>query len=127
MLIRVLAIGVLFVADSVFAQAPPQYLVLADQPTAAARSQSQCTAVGCDGTLTKYWWSVQPLTDGTAAVVIQPATVYDVKPPSGIGKCATCGLTVQEQAVLKTQAQVAPLLPAPAPIGTAAAVGVIVK
>ena len=50
------------------------------QPTltaAQARSNQQALALGCDGVLTQYWWPVQQLTDGTAAIVITPGTPFD--------------------------------------------------
>lgn len=87
------------------------YLVLPDMPTALARSQTQCQALGCDGVFTKYWWNVIQLTDGTAAVEIHPNGVFG-KTIGGIGPCAVgCGLTPAEQAALKTAAQLGSLIP----------------
>lgn len=93
---------------------PPSYFVMADMASALARSQQQCQALGCDGVKTRYWWSVQPLIDGTAALVIDQsgpgaATTTSAKAPQ------PTGLSPAEQSSLQSAAAIAPLLPVVAP------------
>lgn len=85
------------------------YLVFPTPQQALARSQQQCQALGCDGTLTKYWWNVVTLTDGTGAVEIQPSGAFGKT--TTVGPCAVCGLTPAEQAALKTALQLGSLIP----------------
>lgn len=99
--------SVLFLA-SVGANAQT-YLVLPDLKTAQDRSAQQCAALKCDGVNTKYWWPVQPLTDGTAAIVIDPAGPFGSSHTVN-GKAGA--LTPGEVSALKTPAQVAPVMPA---------------
>lgn len=84
-------------------------------PTAGqahARSQQACAQYGCDGVLTREWWSVVPLTDGTFALEIQNTGIYGKT--ATVGPCAVgCGLTPAEQASLKTAFQLATKLPNP--------------
>lgn len=83
------------------------------QPTLAAaqaRSNQQALALGCDGVLTKYWWPVQQLTDGTAAIVITPDTPYDVT-TSNMVAIQPVGLTSDEQTALQGRADLGTLLP----------------
>lgn len=87
--------------------AAQSYLVEPSLPSAQARSAAQCAALGCVEN-TQYWWSVQPLTDGTAAVVIEPSGAYSQQTTVG---SVTAGLTSAEIAALKTADQIAPLLP----------------
>lgn len=49
----------------------PAYLVHPDMAACLARSAAQCQRLGCQPGTT-YWWSCEPLTDGTASVVIRP-------------------------------------------------------
>ena len=94
---------------------PSNYLVFPTFAQAQARSQQQCQAV-CDpgDKVTKYWWNVVPLTDGTAAVEIQPSGYYGKSVI--VGPCAVgCGLTTIEQSQLQTATQLGNKLPAPNP------------
>jgi hypothetical protein len=86
------------------------YLAQPDLPTAQARSNQQARTLGCDGVLTQYWWSVQPLTDGTAAIVIMPGTPFDVTTSNAVSP-QPVGLTADEQASLQGRAQLGTLLP----------------
>lgn len=52
------------------------YLPETNVATAQTRSQTACQSQTCDGVQTIYWWQVQGLTDGTAAIVIQPSGPY---------------------------------------------------
>jgi hypothetical protein len=81
------------------------YLVEPKAADCLTRSAAQCTAFGCDGVLTKYWWDcdllAQPTdvggvsgTGGTTALVIIPGT------PQG-----TAGLTEAEIAAIQTEEQ----------------------
>lgn len=85
MLSRVFALFVVLAGPA----AAQTYLPQADLATAQARSQTQCAALGCDGVQTTYWWQVQPLSDGTAAVVVQPS-----------GPFGPAALTAPEQSAL---------------------------
>lgn len=67
------------------------YLPEATKSAAQTRSQQECTNRGCDGVQTVYWWDVQPLTDGTATIVIAPS-----------GDFGGSTLTAPEQASLTT-------------------------
>lgn len=87
------------------------YLVLSTPAGAQTRSQRQCAALGCDGVLTIWWWNVVSLTDGTGAVEIQPSGAFG-KTTTAKACAVGCGLTSQEQASLKTSAQLGNLLPA---------------
>ena len=81
------------------------YLVDPKAAACLARRAAQCTAVGCDGVLTKYWWDCDLLaeqttsggvsgTGGTTALVILPGTPYGEQ-----------GLTGAEQAAIQTEEQ----------------------
>lgn len=93
---------------------PPSYLVMPDQASALARSQQQCQALGCDGVKTRYWWGVQPLSDGTAALVIDQAGASAATTTSAKAPQPT-GLSAAEQSFLQSAAAIAPLLPVVAP------------
>lgn len=64
-----LIFSLLTVASAAHAQTQ-SYVVLPNIAAAQARSAAQCAALGCTGG-TKYWWQVQPLTDGTAALRVE--------------------------------------------------------
>lgn len=92
-------------------EAPPSYLVFPTPAEAIARTEAQCVQYGCTGT-TDYWWAVQELTDGTAALVIQASGPYG--PSANIGPCtANCGLTAAEVTALKSAADLGTRLPDP--------------
>lgn len=89
------------------------YLVHPTAQIALARSRAQAIALKCDGINTQYWWRVQPLTDGTAAIVIESTG------PFGTGVTIngfTGTLTGQETAALLSKATITPLLPPPFPL-----------
>jgi len=46
-------------------------LSFADMASAQARSAQLATHMGCDGVLTQFWHECDPLTDGTAILVVQ--------------------------------------------------------
>jgi hypothetical protein len=103
----VTAVAGLLVASSSIAQ---NYLPEVTSNAALLRSQTQCQALRCDGVFTKYWWTVQPLTDGTAALVIQPGTPYDITDTvSG----RTGALTAPEQTAVVPRSTIQSLIPAP--------------
>ncbi len=97
------------------------YLLFNTQALALGRSQTQCAAVGCDGTKTVYWWNViGPTKAGTIASLTVPAGSYAIEiQGSGyyaktvaVGPCAVgCGLSSTEQGQLVTAAQVASVMP----------------
>jgi hypothetical protein len=92
------------------------YLVFPTFAQAQARSQQQCQALNCDPT-TIWWWNVVQLTNGTAAVEIQPSGFYSATDTLSVGPCAVgCGLTAAEQSALQTAAQLGSLLPQPSSI-----------
>jgi hypothetical protein len=97
------------------------YLVEPSLAACQARSASQCTQLGCDGTLTRFWWSCQVLatatatggatgTGGTSAITIQPATPFDVTTTNKIAPSPT-GLSTTEQAAVQTVTQLGTALP----------------
>lgn len=86
------------------------FLPQPDAPTALSRSLSQCAALGCDGVRTKYWWSVQPLTDNSVAIVIQIGTPFDKTTTTSTVKTAT-GLNAPEQAALVSASSLGTKLP----------------
>jgi hypothetical protein len=75
------------------ARAQPTYLPQASIAAAQARSQALCAAQPnpCDGVNTIYWLHVQPLTDGTAALRLDPNTPYSA---------TAAGLTPAEQSTV---------------------------
>jgi hypothetical protein len=79
------------------------YLPQPSVAAAQARSNQQALALGCDGITSVYWWPVQPLTDGTATLVITPGTAQDVV--TSTKKVLNVGLTAQEQSTIQTRAQ----------------------
>lgn len=88
------------------------YLTFPTLAQAHARSKQACQQYGCDGRLTREWWAVVPLTNGTAALEIQNVGIYGKT--AVIGPCAVgCGLTPAEQSSLKMVAQMGSLLPNP--------------
>jgi hypothetical protein len=111
MLVIRLAIPLLFLATAAQAQTPNpnSYLVHPNLAAALARSASQCAVLGCDGIGTKYWWNVIPLTDGTAAIEIQPSGPFGETHTNPHG---THGLNAVEHAALKPAATITPLMPA---------------
>lgn len=81
-----------------------QYLPQSSLAACQARSAAQCTAMGCDGVKTVYWWSCQVLaavkSGGTTALVIQPGDPnFGVTTTNTIAKSAT-GLSAGEQAAV---------------------------
>ena len=86
--VRALAFVLLLLPTVALAQTQ-QYLPQATMEAALARSATQCTAMGCDGVNTKYWWATVALQNGTAAVVIEASGPY-----------GPTGLTAAEQAAL---------------------------
>jgi hypothetical protein len=83
------------------------YLVEPTNADCLARSAAQCTALGCDGVHTKYWWGCEDLnpptisggvsgSGGSAALVIYPDTPY-----------GTNGLSQAEIAAVQTKDQLA--------------------
>lgn len=115
-MMRLLTLAFLLLASPAFAQS---YLV---EPTLAqclTRSAQQCTALGCDGTLTKYWWQCQVLTatassaingGGTTALVIQPSGAFGPTTSNNVS-AGTVGLSTTEQSNLATAAAMNTLLP----------------
>lgn len=113
---RLFFLAMLLVTSPALAQS---YLV---QPTLAqcqTRSAQQCTALGCDGTLTKYWWQCQPLTatapsaingGGTTALVIQPSGPFGPTTSNNVSAGAV-GLSTTEQSNLAPVATMGTLLP----------------
>jgi hypothetical protein len=87
------------------------YLVFPTLTQAHTRSAQACTQYVCKPG-TREWWSVVALTDGTAAVQIEPSGIYGKT--ASVGPCAVgCGLTPAEQSALKTAVQMGTLLPNP--------------
>lgn len=87
-----------------------KYLTFATPQAASIRSQQQCTAVNCNG-VTRCWWTVVQLSDGTGALRVQPSGPYGSAPAGYIGACAVgCGLTLNEINSLQTAVQLGSLL-----------------
>jgi hypothetical protein len=108
-----LALGLVLFPSVAFAQAvqtSTTYLVLPTLQGAQARSQTQCAEVGCDGVQTIYWWEVDALTDGTAAIAIQPSGPYG-KMAVAKACAAGCGLSPSEIAATVSAASLGGLLP----------------
>lgn len=80
------------------------YLTFSTPQAASERSQQMCGAVGCDGVRTRCWWAVKVLSDGTAALRIEPGGFYG-KTTTAAACAVGCGLTTTEQGLLKTAAQ----------------------
>lgn len=79
------------------------YLTFPTPQIASQRSQLMCMAVNCRPG-TRCWWSVNVLSDGTAALQIQPSGFYGKT--TTVAACAVgCGLTTTEQGLLKTAPQ----------------------
>lgn len=77
-----------------------RFLVLPTKAAALARSAEQYRAMcasPCPENVTKYWWPVLELSDGTAVVVVNAEGPY-----------SATGLRAAETAALKTQEQRAP-------------------
>ena len=108
-MLKYLAVFLALAGTAQAQQATSSYLVESSLTAARARSAAQCTALGCDGVDTKYWWSVYALTDGTAVVEIEPAGPYGASFTSSKGSGS---LTTAEQAVLVPYSTIQPLLPA---------------
>lgn len=113
---RLFVLVLLLVASPAFAQS---YLVQPSLAQCLTRSAQQCTALGCDGTLTKYWWQCQVLTSaapsainggGTTALVIQPSGPFGVTTSNNVS-AGTVGLSTTEQSNLATAATMNTLLP----------------
>lgn len=89
------------------------YLVHPDLKTAQDRSSAQAIALGCGrdpADVTKLWWDVQPLTDGSAAIVVIPGTQSDATVSNAFARIPV-GLDVKEQGGLQPRAILATLLP----------------
>lgn len=93
-----------------------RYAVFPNMAQAQAKSAQAAQQLGCDGVNTRYWWQIIPLNDGSAAVVLDlddPMFGTDITLKNG----KTINLNTAEKAALKTEAQMAGLLPNPAPPG----------
>ena len=101
------ALGILLLLIALPASAQ-SYLVEPTLAAAQTRSQQQCTILACDGVKTIYWWYVQPLTNGTAAIQINTSGLYGVTTTI---KSSTAGLSPAEILALVSAASIAPLLP----------------
>lgn len=107
MMPRLLSLALCVVACPALAQ---QYLQQPDIAACLARSAAQCVALGCDGKQTVYWWVCQPLTDGTAAIVIDTTRLeFGAVSPKGPG------LNASEQQALQSNAAISAKLPAAVP------------
>lgn len=82
-----------------------QYLPQPDMATCLARSAAQCQALGCQNGTT-YWWECRKLTDGTAAVTIDPT-----RPDFDSGHPRGPGLSAGERAALLARAEMSTKLP----------------
>jgi len=91
------------------------YLIFPSIAAAQAASNSQASALGCDGITTKYWWAVQPLTDGTCALVINPGTQFDTDVT--VGKL-TAGLTAGQKSAIINAVTAGTKLPWVLPLST---------
>lgn len=89
------------------------YLIFSSQALCLTRSQQMCAAMGCDGTLTKYWWDCSTaLQSGTVGANAVTAGSFAMRIDSGqFGPTAsnnvsggTQGLTAQEQSSLVSPA-----------------------
>jgi|SRR6516165_10818908 hypothetical protein len=85
------------------------FLLFSNLSSAQARSAQMAGNMHCDGALTKFWYSQQLLTDGRAALVIDPsdASPYGSKP----GPTALSQLTPAEIAALVPWSTVQPFWP----------------
>lgn len=71
------------------------YLPFATPLAASQRSKQMCAAVHCTG-ITRCWWGVVQLSDGTGALRIGPSGIYG-QSAAGVAACAVgCGLTASE-------------------------------
>lgn len=90
------------------------YLPQSSLAICQSRSATQCSALNCDGILTKYWWSCQvfanAVSGNTAALVIQPGTPFDVTTTNQVAHSPT-GLSPTEQLGVQTEAQLGTALP----------------
>ncbi len=84
--------------------------------TIQAADAAYCTALGCDGTLTKFWFPIVVLGNGLCAVEVRPGDAYfdvtvtlphSARFPSG----KTVSLTAGQIAALVTRASLAGQLP----------------
>lgn len=112
--------------------APPgwQYAVgTGSTPCASiqAADAAYCTAIGCDGQQTKYWFPVIALQNGVCAVQIVPGDPYygvsitlppSAKFPSGITLSLTTANLPALNVTLVTRASLAGLLPNTVPLAT---------
>jgi hypothetical protein len=129
MLIRTLLF--LLLAFPAFA-APPGYTYAVGTgatPCASiqAADAAYCTAIGCDGVQTKYWFPVIVLNNGTCAVQIVPGDPYygvsvtlppSAKFPSGITLSLTTANLPALNVALVSRASIAALLPNTVPLAT---------
>jgi len=98
------------------------YLVEPSQAACLARSATQCTALGCDGVQTKYWWACQVLatatatggssgSGGTTAIQIAPGDRYFDVTTTNAKVATPTGLSSAEQAAVQTVTQLGTALP----------------
>lgn len=121
---RWLALALCLWASAASAQVvgSPSYLIFPTEAACLARSKQQCQALGCDGVLTKYWWScIGPLSAGLIGPAAVTAGSYAIQVQSNGPFGATTatqvsptvvGLATAEQMRLVSQTAIAPLLPA---------------
>lgn len=96
------------------------YLIHPDRKAAEDRSSAQAAALGCGqgiADVTKLWWSVQPLTDGSAAIVVIPDTQHDAMASNAFARVPV-GLDTKEQSNLKPRLVMGTLLPNILPAAT---------
>jgi hypothetical protein len=112
MQLKIIAVFALLISPA----AAQTYLVEPDLPTAQARSAALWQSVECQpqpqcdaAQITKYLLPVQPLTDGTAAVVVPAGAAPGALFVRGDG--VTASLTAPEQAALATAATLLTKLP----------------
>ena len=82
-----------------------------------ARSAAQCTALGCDGVKTIYWWACNPLTKSTVGPNATGTTALEIRNgDASFGATtsnsnATAGLSTAEQSALQSRSIVGTALP----------------
>lgn len=117
-MLRLIALFILLAASPAIAQT---YLVEPSLSACQTRTAAQCTALGCDGVKTQFWWACQVLasatatggangTGGSAALTIQPGTPFDVTATTK-SVAVPAGLSTAEQSAVQTMAQLGTALP----------------
>jgi hypothetical protein len=94
-------------------QTTSSFLLFPNSAAAITRSQQQCTALKCDGTLTSCWWHIFTSTDSKYAVIEIEASgpyaaTWQVPPLT-----APVGLTAAEQSNLKAYSAISSVIPKP--------------